>query len=151
MLWKDSFWSQINLVRDRIAGILARTYNEYRSFVTVIGTHNSKSIKCPVYRIHMEQDGIDITMRYNFYNWNVSIESDNPITCDFLGVASDGDYDYCFCEGMEKYKYDKMADSKHKFTVCIHDHYSLYVFFWVLRSHLGIKMENIIGFLDGRT
>ena len=48
----------------------------------------------------------------------------------------------CFCEGMEKQKYGKMADSKHKFTVCVFDHYSAYVFFWALRQYLGIKAED---------
>ena len=78
MLWKEAFWDQIIFVRDRVAGILARTYDEYRNLVCVIGTHTSKSIKCPVYRIHLDlkppAGGVDITMRYNFYNWNISIE-----------------------------------------------------------------------------
>ncbi len=138
MLWKDAFWQQISLVRYHIAGLLARTYDQFRDMVEVVGTHTSKSITCPVYHIHLNQDGVEIWMRYNFFNWNITIHSDEAINCDFLGVVSDEKYDYCYCEGMEKWKSGKMADSKFKFTVCISSHYDCYTFFRVLKHHLKI-------------
>lgn len=141
MGWKEAFWNQVNFVRTNLASILARNYKEYRSLVKVAGIHTSKSIVCPVYYIRLEKEGVDIWMRYNFFNWNVSIQSDVLIDCDFLGTANDESYGYCFCEGMEQWKFGKIKDSKSKFTVCIRDHYDCYTFFRVLRKYLGITLD----------
>jgi hypothetical protein len=106
--------------------------------VYVVGTHTSKSILCPVYYIEL-RDGVRIWMRYNFFNWNVSIDSDQPITCDFLGVLSN--YGYCYCEGMDD-KFDEYTNNNKKFTVCVDNHYDLYVFFRVLKQFFKIKPED---------
>jgi len=133
MLWKDAYWNQVMFVRDKVAGLLAHTYDEYKSMVRVVGTHNSKSILCPVYFIELEE-GVRIYMRYNYYNWNISVESlHTPITCDFLGCFSDENYGYCYVEGMEDHKYGTYAENNKKFTVCIHDTYDVYVFFRALK------------------
>lgn len=142
MLWKDAFWEQISFMRSCVGALLAHNGEEYRELVQVVGTHTSKSIVCPIYYIHLEKEKIDIWMRYNFYNWNVTIHSRlKAIDCDFLGVVDDRNYGYCFCEGMEQWKEGPMSNSKFKFTVHISNHYECYVFFRVLRKHLGIKLD----------
>lgn len=139
MYWYNAFWSQVNFVRDQVARLLASDLDQYQNMVRVVGTHTSKSIKCPVYFI--ELDEFHVTMRYNYFNWNISIGSKKPITCDFLDCFSDNDYDYCYAEGMADYKYGKYADDNSRFTICIDNHYDAYVFFRVLKQFFGIKYQ----------
>lgn len=142
MLWKEAYWDQIIFVRDQIAWLLARNYEEFQDLVAVSGTHRSKSIECPVYFLDLKQDGVRIWMRYNYYDWNISIESERPITCDFLDTFHDGDYTYCFCQGMEDKKFQPYKDNNKKFTVCIGDKYNVYTFLKCLKKFLGIKRED---------
>lgn len=140
MLWHGSFWNQIVFVRDYLARILSFTYEQYRDLVYVDGEHTSKSIKCPVYFIQLAD--MKIWMRYNFYNWNISIDSNIPIDCDFLDIFHKN-LDYCFCEGMADKKfsaYDKETNNK-KFTICIGEDYGLYTFFWILKKFLKIELK----------
>jgi hypothetical protein len=140
MFFNKRYWDQIFFVRDRIARVLASTYEEFVKLVDVDGDHISKSVKLPVYFIHLKEHGIRIWMRNNFHNWNVSIISDKPLTCNFLNSFSDkNDYGYCFCEGMEDKKFSRYTDNKRKFTVCIGDSYDVYVFFRVLAQFLRIN------------
>jgi hypothetical protein len=139
---KNCVWDQVLFVRGRLASILARTYEQYYDLWDVVGTHRSKSLNCPVFHAKLEKDGLKIWMRYNFYNWNVSIESERPITCDFIDSFSDDNYNYCYCEGMADKKFGTYNNSNTKFTVCIDHDYDLYTFFRVIRKHLGIKKED---------
>ena len=143
MLWKSAYWDQIIFIRDSISGLLSRTYKEYKDLVDVTNTHRSKSIECPVYFIDLKRENVKIWMRYNYYDWNISIESEKPINCDFIGTFNDeSGYGYCFCQGMEDKKFGMYKDNNRKFTVCIGSDYDLYTFFRVLRNHLGIKKED---------
>lgn len=139
MFWYKSFWNQIIFVRDKIAAIMCTSRKEYKNMVSVVSTHMSKSILCPVYLMEIPVHNVKIYMRYNYFNWNISVDSGVHIACDFLKCFSDKDYDYCYCEGMEEWKYGKYCDNNAKFTVCIHDDYDAYVFFKVLREYLGLK------------
>jgi hypothetical protein len=141
MIWHDAFWGQVNFMRNYVAALFARNGDEYRNLVRVVNTHNSKSIRCPVYYIHLEREGVKIWARDNFYNWNVTVESDTPIDCDFLGVVDDRNYSYCFCEGMEDSKGEKHSDNKKHFTVDLSNSYEAYVFFRVLKQHFKIVPE----------
>ncbi len=136
MLWYNSFWDQTKFIRDQLDALFVEQDEQRYGLVTVVSTHLSKSIVLPVYRIDL--NGVLLTMRDNFYNWNVSVESDQAITCDFLDCFDDSG-GYTFCEGMEDWKYSRYSESRHKFTVCIGSKYDLYVFCRVLRKFLGIK------------
>lgn len=139
----DGFWPQVMFVRGKVASLLARTYEQYRDLVAVVGTHRSKSINCPIFFIDLPKEKVKIWMRYNFYNWNVSVEADMPITCDFLDTFNDdAGYGYCYCEGMEDKKFEPYCKDKRKFTVCIDNDYELYTFFKAMRKFLEIKMED---------
>jgi len=143
MLWKDVYWKQIIFVRDYIANLLSRSHEEFCYMLPdVAGEHTSKSIKCPVYFFDLKRDGVKIWMRYNFYDWNISVQSEKPITCDFLDVFSDENYGYCFCQGMEDKKFNLYRENNQKFTVCVFNKYDVYTFFRVLRRFLGIKKED---------
>jgi hypothetical protein len=144
MRWKDAFWEQIMFVRDQIASLLSRSYEEFgHTLPDVAGEHTSKSIKCPVYYLDLKRDGVKVWMRYNFYDWNISIQSEQPITCDFLGVFDDDpEVDYRFCQGMEDKKFGYYRENNKQFTVYIASDYDVYTFFRVLRKFLGIKKED---------
>lgn len=138
LLWKNDYWSQVMFVRDRIATLVSETYAEYESAITVVSEHTSKSIKCPVYRI--ERGGDIITMRYNFYDWNVSIESKLPLNDwvnDFDKPAGS-----CQCEGMADYCFGSFKDNNLQFTIPIGDHYRLYTFFYLWRKNRGLKIKD---------
>jgi hypothetical protein len=140
IFWYQGYWDQIVFVRDRVARILSSTYEEFVKLVDVDGDHTSKGIKLPVYFINLKEYGIRIWMRNNFHNWNVSVISDRPLTCNFLNSFSDkNDYDYCFCEGMEDKKFSRYMHNKRQFTVCVGDNYDMYVFFRALAKFLSIN------------
>lgn len=136
MLWNESFRDQVIFVRDVLEPLFIERDEQRYELTTVVSTHRSKSITLPVYRIDL--NGILLTMRDNFYSWNVSVEADRAITCDFLDCIDDSG-NYTFCEGMEEWKYGRLSESKHKFTVALRNKYDLYVFCRVLRQFLGIK------------
>ncbi len=138
LLFKDALYNQIDFVRD-VAEIFARSIKEFDNMIKVDGTHMSKSVNCPVYHIELKDFGVRIWMRYNFYNWNVSIDSDNPITCDFLGTFNDDFYDNCYCEGMTNHKFGKYGDNNKRFTVYIKSEYNVYAFFLCIKNFLKIK------------
>lgn len=143
MCWKEPFWNQVMFMRDRVASLFARNYEQFKNMVRVVSTHTSKSIKCPVYYIQLDE-GVKIWARHNFFNWNISVDaraSGRDIDCDFLGVADDRNYDYCFCEGMEEQKFDPREKDKRRFTVEVNDHYEAYVFFRAIKQLFGILPE----------
>ena len=141
MLWKEAFYGQIKLAKI-IGGLLSRNYNEQINSVQVISTHQSKSIICPVYQIEVktkQNDVVRFILRYNFYSWNISVDSTIPIEGEFLDCFSDENYGYCFCEGMEEYKYGPYKDNHKRFTVDILSDYDVYVFFRAIRKILNIR------------
>lgn len=142
LIYKTGYWEQIYFVRDTIAGMLAETLEEYKTIVKVISSHRSKSVRLPVYRIELK-DGTAFTMRDNFYDWKVSVESyldsnglPHDIDVDFTGL-----FDYkatihsCYCEGFpEELVYGSYADNKSKFTIELPDNYRLFTFFWLFNN-----------------
>ena len=80
-----------------------------------------------------EKLGIKIVMRYNFYDWCISVESDNEIDCDFIGLTSDKPG---FFEGFpSNRKYKPYSDSNRKnFSVVLNDNYEVYTFMFLLKN-----------------
>lgn len=138
MMWKKSFEAQVFFVRDRLASILSRTYEQHKDFARVIGTHMSKSIFCPVYKIDLPEDHCTLIMRDNFYDWNISVSSRRPLICNFLGTFDDRNHSRCCCEGMEQYKHGPYANDPQLFTVSIGSDYDLYTFGRVLKDFFKI-------------
>ncbi|HUU88424.1 MAG TPA: hypothetical protein VMX17_11825 [Candidatus Glassbacteria bacterium] len=137
MRWKKAYWSQVMFVRDYIPRAFFLSNTERNDLIVVDGSHTSKSIECPVYFINLiEKHGIQIWMRDNFYDWNVSVKSENPIVCDFMKSFHDENYPYCFCQGMTDKKYKPYKENNKEFTICIDNTYDLYVFCRCLAFHL---------------
>lgn len=75
MFWKDMEYEAVPVTewfdQDYYGGGVRRE----KDIVRVIGEHYSKSVRLPVYRISRPDIGFEVVMRYNFYDWNVSVNS----------------------------------------------------------------------------
>lgn len=77
---------QITFARNVLGGLVANDldYEVRNSIATVISTHRSKSVLLPVFSL--KRLGLQLILRNNFYNWKMSVVSDNPIETDFSGL-----------------------------------------------------------------
>ena len=139
MYWYSAYWDQVNFVKDYVAMVMSRTYKEWQEIVEVIGTHTSKSIKCPVYRLRTKD--ATITMRYNFHDWNISVDSEKPIDVDFFGAISEHPETFYGMEGMPGLKYPPYERGSLRFTVLCYNDYDCYMFFRIMKRALGIVVE----------
>lgn len=150
LIYKDSYWDQIIFVRDKIAGLLAKTYEEYKviqASMKVISEHTSKSVRLPVFRVELA-DGTAFTMRYNFYNWKVSVISPRNVKADFMGLFNPNERIHeVYCEGFPKgLVYGPYAENKRQFTIELPPgNYHLFMFFWIF-AHQVLGNRN----KDGR-
>lgn len=153
LLYKKGCGRQVCFIRDTICRNLLfyeeypeakedrlndETYRKSEEFQPkVISTHCSKSVTLPVMEIDLKSVSVKLVFRDNFYNWNVTVESEKDIDCDFKGTFTDGNYNYCFCEGFPSERIHGMYKDNHKkFTCCINSDYELFTFMWLLREYL---------------
>jgi hypothetical protein len=147
MYWKKPFWNEFMIMRDNIIPLMfydtfEKTYKNQEEFqrhlnnhCEISGTHYSKSIKNPA--ITMTYNRCTITMRYNFYDWNVSIINDFAL--DFPDKLFNKKTTDCFFQGFkEEYIiHNAYNHNNQKFSCCIRDDYSLYTFMFLLKNQLG--------------
>lgn len=141
LIFAKGLSEQVCLVRDMLCSLLHPSYEEwYSNPPMVISTHCSKSVKLPVFQIKLEKYGIEIILRYNFYDWKVSVNSEKPLDFDFMGLFDENkEILSVYCEGFPLDKvYGSYKKNKSKFTIKISSHYNLYTFFYLLKNHLGI-------------
>jgi hypothetical protein len=87
MRYKDIWWRNNVFIRDRILVLFNSKEAE------VIGTHYSKSIKCPI--IKTVYKGVEVIWQYNFYDWQIMIKSNKEIKLEFLELCNaNGNYFY---------------------------------------------------------
>lgn len=146
MSFKKGYFSQIVFVRDEVQGLLRDTYKEYADNpVMVISTHTSKSIGLPVYYIYLEKYDTQIIMRYNFYDWKVSINSKYEISEieDFI-IETKKPISKLYCEGFnENQIFGRYKDNNKKFTVELPDNfYLVYTFFYFVKRSLKKGYNN---------
>ena len=137
---------QVRFVCDRLYYLLMSTYEERRDNPPplVISYHYSKSVKLPVFQITLEKYGIEIVLRYNFYDWKISIKSDKSLDFDYMGLFNPTkEISYLDCLGFPINKvYGSYMQSHSQFTIEIGSHYDLYTFIFLLKNYLGIKRED---------
>ena len=141
--------SQILFVRDTLEQVVSIGLKyENRCKAYVIGTHRSKSVSLPVYEFHREDIGLRLTLRNNFHDWKMSVESTGELSIDVADLCdAHAEFSSLYCEGFPKDRcftsYDK--GKKHvdksgreggsKFTVELCGNYAAYTFlFLVVRS-----------------
>lgn len=131
--FKDGYWRQIIFVRDVLHRLFVKTYEQARAEpVRIVGSHHSKSVELPVYQIATPD--ITVTLRYNFYNWNVSVECPDRLPEGWhLGTTSE-EGDYLYFEGFPHrlrfpvYKDRLVRGNRAAFSCCVGDDYELYTF-----------------------
>lgn len=127
MIYKTAAENQIYFVRDTL-----RNFNKI-SKIEVISTHTSKSIKLPVYHIVWE-NGIEMILRDNFYDWKISVESPLELTypINLFNNLGKKKISSCYCEGFkEEWVFDCYENNKKKFTVELYDKYDVYTFMFL--------------------
>lgn len=144
MLWKQGYWEQIMFVRDRLPEIWYEdgkdSLDSIRYNINVISTHRSKSILLPVYEVKIPKYNLVFVIRYNFYDWKISVESNIALDIDFMGLFDRSEnINNIYCEGFPKNRvytsYDD--DMWHKnFTVEIINQYQVYMFVALIVNYM---------------
>lgn len=105
---------------------------ELRPKISVHSTHRSKSCELPVY--YMSFYGVNLVMRNNFHDWNVSIRSKLPIV-GILTKLFPHDTSYCFYQGFPEHMrmeaYNEVTNNKN-FSFYCGSRETLWTFFWLL-------------------
>lgn len=132
----DAWCNQLRFV---LTGPVGYTLAKNSLKFQIIGHHNSKSTKLPVY--FAELPWADIIFRGNYYNWVVSVKLKNRYVREQFrdlteGLYPDAAVDHCCAEGfLEEHVYRKLDDlAADSFTVYIQNEYKLVTFFWILRK-----------------
>lgn len=88
MLWKGAFGHQMMFLRDTLRPLIGvgLSYRKKQHIAHVISTHRSKSIVLPVVEYRRPDLGIRFVVRENFYNWKLSVISNEAIDADFSGL-----------------------------------------------------------------
>ena len=133
--FKDGYWRQIMFVRDRIGAQLFG----HKQPVYVVGTHTSKSVLLPVYRI--EHPELTIQLRDNFHNIIVSVISKKAIPKDSLMDAFDPDHKVIpvYAEGFDKdWVFGTYLENPREWTAEVWDELNLYALLYRITYELGV-------------
>lgn len=154
LIYRDGLAEQCLFVRDTLMKNLfielATDYLKYNDFSDerneiydnfvpfVIGSHRSKSVKLPVMEMDLSRIGLKIILRYNFYDWCISVESDDDVECDFMGLITD---QKGYFEGFPTDRiYDNYSLQNNKnFSVVLNNKYQVYTFVFLLRNWVTNK------------
>lgn len=141
MNYKKGYWHQTVFIRDEVNRLFYPEYKEWEANpVKVIAMHRSKSIALPVYYIYLRDYDTQITMRNNFYDWKISINSKYSITGieEFFREEKEP-INPIYCEGFEKSQVFGMYKKNNKrFTIELPcNEYNLYTFFYMLKKSLN--------------
>jgi len=148
LIYRTGLYSQIEKVKE-FAGLLWANergcsdylFKDYYDRITVASTHMSKSVTLPVYRIVWK--GITFIIRYNFYDWKVSIDSPFPLDMDFEDTFNyDEKIPSVYCEGFsDDWVYGSYNENNKKFTIGIGGD-ELYVFFRKIWYSIRVKEKD---------
>lgn len=81
MLWKSAWGAQMDNLRSLHNSVsFGMDYEDSKDTIAyVISTHRSKSITLPVVSYERPDLGLQFVLRNNFYNWKLSVLSNEPI------------------------------------------------------------------------
>jgi len=140
--------NQIMFVRDDVHQLVARhvsddpeeRYTFRRTFPPrAISSHTSKSMPLPVYEIELAHLGLRLTMRNNFYNWVVTVESERPVTGPFYGLIRPDEtkIPHYYAEGFHPdWLFDPWTSGAKKFSTFLYGEHTLWAFLMLLTEHL---------------
>ena len=147
LIYKGALTEQVQFVRDILTDKLIfsdLTWYEHDEPM-VISYHHSKSVKLPVFKIARVDYGIEFILRCNIYDWKISVKSKKPLDIDFMGLFNLKEEIYNInCEGFPKDKVYGCYEKNHsQFTIKLDSDYDVYLFFYLVKSYLGIKNNHI--------
>jgi hypothetical protein len=159
---------QLHFVRDNLCAMLwadvpyekrenelVRTDCKVTCFV--IGEHSSKSVNLPVYSLERPDLGLQVVLRDNYHDWNVSVITEKPLSDGYNVLKgfqldfSDSDkkrfesepwrpgrsWGYCYFQGFpEELQFGPYSQDCRRFSLCIGSEYSVYTFMWLLLRDL---------------
>ena len=146
LIYKDGLKDQCLFVRKLMQDLFLEAETNYSSKEwdeqskildkfepVVVGTHRSKSVRLPVMEICLPKLGLNIILRYNFYDWCISVESEQEVNCDFMGLVTD---QKGYFEGFPNERiYERYSDNnKKRFNVVLNNDYEVYNFAFLLRN-----------------
>ena len=137
LIYKSGFGKQIDFIENVIVPLCFNSYKDAEENpVMVISTHSSKSVLLPVYQIRTCY--ATFTLRFNFFDWKVSVDSEVPFYCDMIGLFDEEEaIPVVFCEGFPvRLVFNSFSTNKSQFTCEISNDYKLYTFFYILRNYL---------------
>lgn len=139
MKYKRSWWDNNVFIRDRLLDLFNSKEAE------VVGTHYSKSIKCPV--IKTGYKGVEIIWQYNFYDWQVMIKSTEELELTNLDLYR-ADGTYFFYQGIpEEYKFQPYSkNNKKQFAIDVSSNDLLDVWAFALELRKAIDFAETISF-----
>lgn len=133
MIWKKPWWENNVFIREDLFKLFGYDYE-------IVGSHYSKSIECPV--VLVKYKGVEIILQYNFYDWQVMVNSKEAIELNNLDLChATGDYFYY--QGIpEEYEFKQYSDTNNKqFAIDITDDLK-YVFAFMLMLKIAIDKNN---------
>jgi hypothetical protein len=131
MRYKEAWWNNNLLIRDRLLKLFPHYHAE------VVGTHCSKSIKCPVLKTGYK--GVEIIWQYNFHDWQIMIKSEKDLKLKNLDLyRADGNYFYY--QGIpEEYKFQPYSkNNKKQFAIDVYGNDPLDVWAFALELKKAI-------------
>lgn len=158
---------QVHFVRDTLAGIVwadvpyDKRPNEpppretCKETCFVIGEHTSKSVSLPVYSLERPDLGLQIVLRDNYHDWNISVLSEKVISAEVLrGYSLDFNesdkerfakepwkpgrsWGYCYFQGFpEEIQFGPHSQNQNRFSICLGGEYSVYTFVWLIMREI---------------
>lgn len=142
LIYGKKLGSQLCFVRDKLCNVLNPDYKYWdKNPPLVISHHYSKSVKLPVYQIKLKEYGIELTLRNNFYDWKISVNSIKELNLNWMGIFdTTKEIPHIFCEGFPKDKvFSSYTNNHSQFTLEICSDYDVYTFAFLLRKHLETR------------
>ncbi|MYL45598.1 hypothetical protein GLV94_08055 [Virgibacillus halodenitrificans] len=132
----DPFWTIMDLIKFWIARIWFGKLSDEK--ITVISEYSTGEGKYPLIKFDLKEEyETEILLSYKFHHFIISIDSNKPINCDFMGVLDEVPTFKKITDSIpDKLVYGKYEGNSKKFTGYVKGHYRLFTFMWILHHHL---------------
>ena len=138
LIYRGLAFQQMRFIDREIRGLFTK-----QTSISVISTHYSCCIKLPVYQIKLEKhrNKIEITLRNNFSDWIVSVNSDFSLAFLFCNnqelFDTTEEVSSYRCDGLPTNKiYGSYANDFDHFTASIADDFKLYTFLFLISDQI---------------
>lgn len=140
--FKGCYADQLHFVRNILLRALYGDDSDKAKHVRimVVATHESHSVVLPVYQFTLP-NGVKITLRNNFFNWKVSVDSPFSISMKPLGLFdSNRRIQPYHCDGFpEEIVFGSYDENRKRFTLSFLTDYHLWTFMFLLRNAMMLS------------